>query len=154
MGRDILTLVGASPRPRRLGDPTSMFGVPPERSFCEVVRAEALPALRRCQQVEKRCACEFAMELRELALCGEGGDWWPASPNLDDLGRGASLPLNDLVTPAPLEKVFFFAIFDGERGVHLQRAFIQWRSNRAENCDLMMGMIPARRDVKVRITTP
>ena len=77
------------------GEPVPMLCFPPESFFGQVLRAEALPALMRRQQVVVRCVSEFAMGLRELALGGEGAVWLPTSLIRQDLQQGALLPLGD-----------------------------------------------------------
>lgn len=129
LGQDDLALVAAPALHRRLtqvveGDPVPMLCFPPESFFGQVIRAEALPALMRRQQVVVRCVSEFAMGLRELALGGEGCVWLPTSLIRADLEHGALLPLDQLGHPVPLEIAVFFALLDGGRGESLYRHFV------------------------------
>jgi DNA-binding transcriptional LysR family regulator len=133
LGQDDLVLVAAPALQRRLadvaeGEPVPMLCFPPESFFGQVIRAEALPALMRRQQVVVRCVSEFAMSLRELALGGEGVVWLPTSLIRHDLERGALLPLDQLGHPVPLEIVAFFALLDGGRGESLWRSFAAQRA--------------------------
>lgn len=134
LGQDDLVLVAAPSLHRRLagiaeGEPVPMLSFPPESFFGQIIRAEALPALMRRQQVVVRCVSEFAMGLRELALGGEGVVWLPTSLIRHDLERGALLPLDQLGSPVPMEIVVFFAVLDGGRGKVLRQGFLQQCSN-------------------------
>jgi DNA-binding transcriptional LysR family regulator len=126
--QDDLVLVAAPTLHRQLahvaeGEPVPMLCFPPESFFGQIIRAEALPALMRRQQVVVRCVSEFAMGLRELALGGEGVVWLPTSLIRQDLQRGALLPLSQLGRPVPMDVVVFFAVLDGGRGESLRREF-------------------------------
>lgn len=130
LGKDDLVLVAAPALHRRLariaeGEPLPMLCYPPESFFGQIIRAEALPALMRRQQVVVRCVSEFAMSLRELALGGEGVVWLPTSLIRHDLERGALRLLKRLSPPVPMEIVVFFAVLDGGRGEHLRRDFLR-----------------------------
>ena len=130
LGKDDLVLVAAPALHRRLariaeGEPLPMLCFPPESFFGQIVRAEALPALMRRQQVVVRCVSEFAMGLRELALGGEGVVWLPTSLIRHDLERGALRVLKRLGSPVPMEIVVFFAVLDGGRGEHLRQDFLR-----------------------------
>jgi len=134
LGQDDLVLVAAPALHQQLadvaeGDPVPMLCFPPESFFGQVIRAEALPALMRRQQVVVRCVSEFAMSLRELALEGEGAVWLPGSLIRNDLRQGALLPLGRLGNPVPLDIVVFFAVLDGGRGDRLRRDFLQPRAD-------------------------
>lgn len=134
LGQDDLVLVAAPSLHRRLagiaeGEPVPMLSFPPESFFGQIIRAEALPALMRRQQVVVRCVSEFAMGLRELALGGEGVVWLPTSLIRHDLERGALLPLDQLGSPVRMEIVVFFAVLDGGRGKVLRQGFLQQCSN-------------------------
>lgn len=126
---DELVLVAAPALSCRLADgaqggPLPMLCFPPESFFGQVIRAEALPALMRRQEVVVRCVSEFAMGLRELALGGEGVVWLPASLIRHDLQQGTLEPLSALSGPIALEVVVFFAMNDGGRGDRLRQAFL------------------------------
>lgn len=126
---DDLLLVAAPALNRRLidgvqGGPLPMLCFPPESFFGQVIRAEALPAVMRRQEVVVRCVSEFAMGLRELALGGEGVVWLPASLIRHDLQQGTLEPLSQLSGPIALEVVVFFAMNDGGRGDRLRQAFL------------------------------
>lgn len=130
LGQDDLVLVAAPSLHRRLckvaeGQSVPMLSFPPESFFGQIIRAEALPALMRRQQVVVRCISEFAMGLRELALAGEGVVWLPTSLIRHDLERGALLTLDQLGHAIPLEIVVFFAVLDGGRGEKLCRDFLR-----------------------------
>jgi DNA-binding transcriptional LysR family regulator len=136
LGRDELVLVAAPGLHQLLGDvadgdPLPMLCFPPESFFGQVIRAEALPALMRRQQVVVRCVSEFAMSLRELAMAGEGVVWLPTSLIRQDLQSGALLPLSRLSPPLSLEVVAFFAVLDGGRGARLRRDFMRHGANGA-----------------------
>jgi LysR family transcriptional regulator, hypochlorite-specific transcription factor HypT len=129
LGKDDLVLVAAPSLHRQLsqvaeGDPVPMLCFPPESFFGEVIRAEALPALMRRQQVVVRCVSEFAMGLRELALAGEGAVWLPSSLIRQDLQQRTLRPLSRLGAPVRLDIVVFFAMLDDGRGERLRRAFV------------------------------
>lgn len=130
IGQDDLVLVAAPALHRRLagiaeGEPVPMLCFPPESFFGQIIRAEALPALMRRQQVVVRCVSEFAMGLRELALGGEGVVWLPTSLIRNDLERGTLLQLDQLGSPVPMEIVVFFAVLDGGRGESLRQDFLR-----------------------------
>ncbi|GAP34068.1 transcriptional regulator [Piscinibacter sakaiensis] len=132
LGRDDLVLVAAPALHRRLrrvaeGDPVPMLCFPPESFFGQVLRAEALPALMRRQQVVVRCISEFAMGLRELALGGEGAVWLPTSLIRQDLERGALLRLGSLASPVAMDVVVFFAMLGGGPAERLRREFLLHR---------------------------
>jgi DNA-binding transcriptional LysR family regulator len=126
---DELVLVAAPSLSHRLsdgvqGEPLPMLCFPPESFFGQVIRAEALPAVMRRQEVVVRCVSEFAMGLRELALGGEGVVWLPASLIRHDLQQGTLKPLSQLSSPIALEVIVFFATNDGGRGDRLRQAFL------------------------------
>ena len=128
LAQDDLVLVAAPALHAQLahvaeGEPVPMLCFPPESFFGQIIRAEALPALMRRQQVVVRCVSEFAMGLRELALGGEGVVWLPTSLIRQDLERGALLPLPGLGHAVPLDIVVFFAALDGGRAERLCREF-------------------------------
>ncbi len=128
LGTDELVLV-ASPQLHatltrvREGDPVSMLCFPPESFFGQVVRAEALPELMRCQQVVVRCVSEFAMGLRELALMGQGAAWLPGSLIRDDLRRRRLLPLKTLGRTVAMDIVVYMATPDGDEDADLAARF-------------------------------
>lgn len=107
----------------REGGRVPMLCYPPDSFFGQTVRAEALPALMRRQQVVVRCVSEFAMGLRELALVGQGAAWLPALLIQDDLRRGSLLRLDRLGPPVPMDIAVFFALLAGDKGALLMRQF-------------------------------
>lgn len=145
IGQDHLVLVAAPALHSRVadiaeGDPLPMLCFPPESFFGQLLRAEALPALMRRQQVLVRCVSEFAMGLRELALGGEGLVWLPTSLIRHDLDSGALLPLDRLGSPVPMEIVVFIAVLDGGRGETLRKSFLR---QQAEATTAASAAVPA-----------
>jgi LysR family transcriptional regulator, hypochlorite-specific transcription factor HypT len=128
LGQDDLMLVASPSLHAQLaavaeGERVPMLCFPPDSFFGRVVRAEALPALMRRQQVVVRCVSEFAMGLRELALLGEGAVWLPSSLIRHDLERGTLRPLGRLGQSVRMDIVVFFAVLGGTRGESLRRDF-------------------------------
>lgn len=128
LGQDHMMLVACPALHKQLshilvGDAVPMLCYPPDSFFGQVVRAEALPELMRCQQVIVRCISEFAMSLRELALIGQGAAWLPASLIQDDLRRGTLRPLPRLGGSVGMDIVVFFALGAGGKGEKLMREF-------------------------------
>jgi DNA-binding transcriptional LysR family regulator len=115
----------------RVGDALPMLCFPPESFFGQVVRAEALPALMRRQQVVVRCVSEFAMGLREMALLGQGAAWLPGSLIADDLKRGRLRVLKSLGPPVAMDIVVYVALLAGDKGADLAARFASLRAQPA-----------------------
>jgi LysR family transcriptional regulator, hypochlorite-specific transcription factor HypT len=136
LGQDDMMLVACPALHRQLSRlpeaaRVPMLCYPTESFFGQVLRAEALPALMRRQQVVVRCVSEFAMGLRELALVGHGAAWLPTSLIHDDLQRGSLLPLPKLGQTVPMDIVVFVAVLPGDKGMLLARIFQSLNSEAA-----------------------
>jgi DNA-binding transcriptional LysR family regulator len=111
-----------------VGDAVPMLCFPPESFFGQVVRAEALPALMRRQQVVVRCVSEFAMGMRAMALTGQGAAWLPGSLIADDLKRGRLQVLSTLGPSVAMDIVVYVALLAGDKGTDLAARFESLRA--------------------------